>query len=148
MIKEMADIAAECIKAPRRMSIWCDQKGTYVCPGSDDLKVPNPPAPSVRRLASPGIVSPATTEYGAISPQFKLVFLTAAIGTLLFVLLCLACSFLAGKNPPPLVDKVIMGFFDLAKIGFGAIVGLLGGKAIHGEPESARRSRPRNGGGR
>jgi hypothetical protein len=65
-----------------------------------------------------------------INPQFKLVFLTAVIGTLLFIVLCLVLSLLAGKQPPPLFEKVIMGFFDLAKIGFGAVAGLLGGKKL------------------
>jgi len=30
---------------------------------------------------------------------------------------------------------VILGFFDLAKIGFGAVVGLLGGKKLQGTGE-------------
>jgi hypothetical protein len=144
MIKEMADIAAACLKAPRRLSVWCPEKGTYICPDSDEVWDQNTPPPGGHPKSSADLVFPATAQHGAITPQFKLVFLTAAIGTLLFVLLCLASSFVAGKDPPPLVDKVIMGFFDLAKIGFGAIVGLLGGKAIGGEHESARRSHTMN----
>jgi len=64
-----------------------------------------------------------------------LVFLTAAIGTLFFVVLCLVLTLIAGKEPPPLFEKVILGFFDLAKIGFGAVVGLLGGKKLQGTGE-------------
>ena len=66
------------------------------------------------------------------SPAFKLVFLTAAIGTLLFVLICVTTTLLAGKEPPPLTEKITMALFDLAKIGFGSVVGLLGGQALKG----------------
>jgi hypothetical protein len=69
-----------------------------------------------------------TSAHPPINPQFKLVFLTAVGGTALFIVLCLVLSLIAGKTPPPLFEKVIMGFFDMAKVGFGALVGLLGGK--------------------
>lgn len=83
------------------------------------------------------ITTPAVAAaHPPISPQFKLVFVTAAAGTLLFVVLCLVLSLVAGREPPPLFEKLIMGFFDLAKIGFGAIVGLLGGKRLQGTEES------------
>ena len=36
-----------------------------------------------------------------INPQFKLVFATAAAGTLLFIVLCLVLSLIAGREPPP-----------------------------------------------
>jgi hypothetical protein len=64
---------------------------------------------------------------------FKIVFLTAAIGTLFFITLCLVLVLIAGKEAPPLFEKVIMGFFDLAKIGFGSVVGLLGGRKLQAE---------------
>ena len=70
-----------------------------------------------------------------ISPQFKLVFLTAAGGTLLFALLCVVLTFAAGKEPPQLFEKVILSLFDLVKIGFGAVVGLLGGKMFQKDQE-------------
>ncbi|MGI0024879.1 MAG: hypothetical protein ACREA4_07015 [Nitrososphaera sp.] len=52
---------------------------------------------------------------------------------MLFIVLCLVLTLLAGKEPPPLFEKVIMGFFDRAKIGFGTVVGLLGGRKLQAE---------------
>lgn len=68
-----------------------------------------------------------------LSAHSKLIFLTAAGGTLLFVFICLGMALAAGKEPPPLFERIIMSFFDLAKIGFGAVVGLLGGRTLHAE---------------
>jgi hypothetical protein len=76
-----------------------------------------------------------------INPQFKLVFLTAAIGTLLFLALCVTVTLVAGKDPPPLMDKFVTTVLDLVKIGFGAIVGLLGGKVLQGEPTTSSQKR-------
>src|SRR4051812_26635645 len=66
----------------------------------------------------------------AINPAFKLVFLTAAGGTALFVAICVATTLWVGKDPPPLLDKTISSLFDMAKIGFGAVAGLLGGHTL------------------
>jgi hypothetical protein len=119
MVTEMADIAAECLKTPTRSSVWSARLGNYVC-------VDTPEGQEVLARPSAGDASVHTP----INPQFKLVFLTAVGGTVLFIVLCLVLSLLAGKQPPPLFEKVIMGFFDMAKIGFGALVGLLGGKKL------------------
>ncbi|MGI8685802.1 MAG: hypothetical protein ACR2MO_12080 [Acidimicrobiales bacterium] len=124
MIKEMAQIAAECVKTPGRMSIWSDDRSGYVCVDSAEGQAI---VHQAQRAAAP-----ITSAHPGISPQFKLVFLTAAGGTVLFIALCLILSLIAGKDPPPLFEKVILGFFDLAKISFGAIVGLLGGKKLQG----------------
>jgi hypothetical protein len=122
MIKEMTNIAAECLKNPGRKSVWSPQQGKYICPESGKHKR--------AVVAHQDLSADERTEHPPISPQFKLIFVTAASGTLLFVLLCFGCSFVAGKEPHPLLEKLIMGFFDLAKIGFGAIVGLLGGRTL------------------
>ena len=73
----------------------------------------------------------------AVFVTFKFVFIWSFAGTLLFVGLCVVLSLVAGREPPPLFEKVIMATFDLAKIGFGAIVGLLGGKYAQGKPAGA-----------
>jgi hypothetical protein len=65
--------------------------------------------------------------------MFKLVFGAAAGGTLLFVVLCVVLALIAGKEPPSLMTEIVRGLFSLAQIGFGAVVGLLGGKRIHAE---------------
>ena len=126
MISEITNIAAECVKTPGRLSIWSSRLAKYVC--SDTLE-------GRQAIAEQSLASSAA--HPPINPQFKLVFLTAAGGTLLFVLICLVLSLIAGREPPPLFEKIIMGFFDLAKIGFGAVVGLLGGKQLQGTREPA-----------
>jgi hypothetical protein len=65
-----------------------------------------------------------------IDPKFKLVFLTAASGTLLFTLICVALHLVTTGEPPPARKEFIEGMLTMAKIGFGAIVGLLGGKVL------------------
>jgi hypothetical protein len=122
MIGEMANIAAECLGHPSRQSIWSSQLGRYVCTITPEGKGALADQSLALRAAHP-----------PISPQFKLVFLTAVGGTGVFIVLCLVLSLAAGKQPPPLFEKIILGFFDMAKIGFGAIVGLLGGKKLQGD---------------
>jgi hypothetical protein len=122
VVAEMANIASECLKHPKRTSIWSTQLGKYVCTVTPEGQ---------EALADQSLSLNAA--HPPINLQFKLIFLTAAIGTGVFVLLCLVLSLIAGKEPPPLFEKVIMGFFDMAKIGFGAVVGLLGGKKLQGD---------------
>src|SRR5713226_7686171 len=115
MLTEMARIAAACIRNPGRHSVWSPQLGRYVCPdtpgGRDAL------AAATSRPVTPAMQTQAA-KHPPINAQFKLVFLTAAGGTLVFALVCVILTLLAGKQPPPLVEKLVMGFFDLAKIGF------------------------------
>ena len=129
MIKEMAQIAAECFKRPGEMSVWSPELGRYVCPDEAKTVAAKPPPK----------ISSKVAKHPPVNPQFKLVFLTSVIGTFIFAVVCLVLTFAAGKEPPPLFEKVIMGFFDLVKIGFGAIAGLLGGKKLQAEIGSVPR---------
>lgn len=122
----VVNIARECLQYPRRRAVWIESLGRYVCPDSDDGKLAIEGAGSLRAPSGSGI-----------NPQFKLVFLTAAGGTLLFILLCVAISIISGREPPPLWEKLAMSFFDLGKIGFGAVVGLLGGQKLQAEEGSS-----------
>jgi hypothetical protein len=124
MLKEMAQIAVECLKHPRRKSIWVPGSREYVCPKTEAAR---------RALALEINSVEGERTHPPLDPQFKLVFLTAAGGTLLFIVLCLVLTLIAGKEPPPLFEKVVTSLFDLAKIGFGAVVGLLGGKQLQGK---------------
>jgi len=92
MIRDMARIAAECVKEPGKASIWSAERGEYVCVTSEEGHI------LLIRLKD-GTARPTPT-HPPISPQFKLVFLTAAIGTLFFVVLCLVLTLIAGKEPP------------------------------------------------
>ena len=73
----------------------------------------------------------------AIDPEFKLVFWTAVAGTVLFTVLCVVITISTGHDVPPLWEKVATSLFDLAKIGFGAVVGLLGGQKFQASSPSS-----------
>jgi hypothetical protein len=116
VIDAMMTTAVECARTPGRISIWSDSLGKYVCSADPEFE-------SV--MAEQG-----RSSRPVINPAFKLVFLTSAGGTALFVIICVVTTLMAGKDPPPLLDKTISSLFDLAKIGFGAVAGLLGGHAL------------------
>jgi len=131
----MASIAIDCIKHPDKHSVWSPELRRYICPDSEEGKAllvearSRPVSDKKRREAA---------RHLPINPQFKLVFLTAAAGTLLFAILCVTLTFIIGKEPKPLFEKIVTSMFDLTKIGFGAIVGLLGGKSLHGQADNSR----------
>ena len=115
---EMLDTAIECARTPGYISIWSERLGRYVCKRDPEFQ---------RTMVEQ---SDAKTARPPISAAFKLVFLSAAGGTLLFIVICVVTTIWARKDPPPLLEKTITSLFDLAKIGFGAVVGLLGGQHI------------------
>lgn len=117
MLKEMTEIAQECITHPRRRAVWSPQLNRYVCPDTEGQAVS---------------IDGDSPLHPPISPEFKLIFGTAAAGTLVFILLCVTLTLAAGKQPPTLTTEIVRGLFSLAQIGFGAIVGLLGGKRLQG----------------
>jgi hypothetical protein len=119
LTKRMAAVAAECTRTPGRKSVWSEHRRRYVC--SKD--------PEYERAASEQDNAIAQGR-PPIGSAFKLVFLTAVGGTVLFVAVCVITTLLAGREPHPLTEKLVTGFFDLAKIGFGAVVGLLGSQSL------------------
>ena len=118
MLADMTAIAVECIKRPGKQAVWSPVENRYVCPVADN--VPE------SALARNSVHRPP------ISALFKLVFTTAAVGTVLSLALCVGLTLAAGRDPPTLMTEVVRGLFDLAKVGFGAIVGLLGAKRLEG----------------
>src|SRR4051812_46708507 len=115
LVGDVAKIAAECVKTPGRVSVWDPKLGKFICERDPRFR-------EVSQYQSGAHADP-------ISPEFKLVFLTAAFGTFLFVAICVATTIAAGKDMPPAWEKLVQSLMDLAKIGFGAVAGLLGGKA-------------------
>jgi len=121
MIKGMASIAAECIKMPGRTSVWSKRSRKYVC-------AKDPEYEEAVAEHTPDIAA----SHPPINPAFKLVFLTATGGTILFIAICVAVHAATGGTMPTATQKLVDGLFSLAQIGFGAIVGLLGGQALRG----------------
>src|SRR5438132_10584405 len=112
LFKDVAAIIAECVKTPGHVSIWSERLGEYVCtkdPHFEDALRDEPPEAA-----------------HAISPEFKLVVLISAIGTLLFVVICVVTTIIAGRDMPPAWEKLVQSLLDLAKVGVGAFAGLLG----------------------
>ena len=76
---------------------------------------------------------PATMLTVSLSPTFKLVFLSALGLTILCLLLACALIGLSYRAGRPMT-KDESGMFEICasafKLGFGAIIGLLGGKAL------------------
>lgn len=66
MLKDAALIAKECIRHPGRRAVWSPDLGRYVCPDMEEGQKVS--------------VDFASTAHPAISPEFKLVFVTAAVG--------------------------------------------------------------------
>ena len=134
MIKEMARVATECIKHPDRPSIWLPAEGRYVCPDTEEARLYAQQLATVQREQAPPDRSPPPRRLNA---EFKLVFVAAFGGTLLFTILCIALTMYAGKEPHPAMERLVSGMFDLVKIGFGAVVGLLGAKSLQGKEEAS-----------
>lgn len=121
MLTEMGKVATECLKHPREPSVWSTALGKYVVPSA----IPSGAADSGTVGSAGDLVSSRR-----IDSSFKLILLTSAAGTLIFTALCVGLHLVTSGEPPPAMEKLISGMFDLVKIGFGAIVGLLGSKAI------------------
>jgi hypothetical protein len=119
VVGRMAAVAAECARTPSRTSIWSERLGRYVCSRDPEFG---------RAIAELSNIAPP--DHVPINSAFKLVFLASVGGTAFFTLICVATTLLAGKNPPGPTVELVRGMADLAKIGFGAITGMLGGQAL------------------
>lgn len=133
MLNEMVNIVATCFGDPRRPAIWSPALRKYVCPTSQEGA--QAIAEDAKLQASVPTVA-VVIRPPPIDTQFKLVFVTATIGTFFFIIVCVVTTIAAGKSPPELLTELVRAMADLAKIGFGAIVGLLGGKSLKGGSQS------------
>ena len=69
------------------------------------------------------------TSVATVSPTFKLVFWAVLLLTVLFALLAVTIAFFA-QQPLTSTQQAVFETLNLMwKVGFGAIVGLIGGKA-------------------
>ena len=71
------------------------------------------------------------SDTAVASGKFKLVFQAVALITVVSMILPVTVEFFSG-NPlaPARVASIANNAWSIAKLGFGAIVGLLGGKAL------------------
>jgi hypothetical protein len=106
---------------PGRTSVWSKAAGKYVC--AMDLEYEQAVAEHTPAIAA---------AHPPINPAFKLVFLTSVGGTVLFIAICVAIHAATGGVMPSATEKLVDGLFSMAQIGFGAIVGLLGGQVLRG----------------
>jgi hypothetical protein len=117
----MTDIVAECVKMPGRTSVWSKTAGKYVC--AKDAEYEQAVAEHTPTIAA---------AHPPINAAFKLVFLTSVGGTVFFIAICVAVHWVTGGVMPTATEKFVDGLFSMAQIGFGAIVGLLGGQVLRG----------------
>jgi hypothetical protein len=118
----VTDIVAECVKMPGRTSVWSKAAGKYVCVKDPEYEQ------AVAEQHTPAIAA----AHPPINAAFKLVFLTSVGGTVLFIAICVAIHWTTGGVMPTATEKLVDGLFSMAQIGFGAIVGLLGGQVLRG----------------
>jgi hypothetical protein len=119
IIQAMAETAVECARTPGYLSIWSPSLGRYVC--QRDPEYP-------KAKSENGIIG--SVDRPTISAAFKLVFLTAAGGTLLFVVICVLLTVIVRNSEPNLIKELNDALLDPVKVGFGAVVGLLGGQNL------------------
>lgn len=122
IVRELAEMATECVKNPDQESIWSPELGKYVCPDVEEWEM-------LPRGNQP-LVLQSDVQRPSLSRDFKLIFVTSVTLTLLFLVLCVVLTLAAGNEPPPLYEKVVNGLFDLVMIGAGTFLGLLGGKKL------------------
>ena len=121
MIKQMAQVAAETLRQPNRHSVWHAGTQKYVCPKDPEYREAVQQQSREVALAHP-----------PINPTFKLVFLTAAGGTILFTVICVGTHIWIGNEEmTSSLDRTVTAMLDMAKIGFGAVAGMLGGHTIN-----------------
>ena len=115
----IADVVAECIKRPGHTSVWSKEKGKFVCRKD----------PGYER-AIQDQTEDVLAEHPPIDAVLKWALIAAVSGTLFFVSICVLLHLWTGGKPPDAMARLIDGLADMAKIGFGAVVGMLGSEKL------------------
>ena len=123
-MQDMVLIAKECIQHPNRRAVWSPELRSYICPET--------------AKRSSVALDPRSISHPSISKEFKLVFFAPFFGAILFISLCVILTLTAGREAPSLTVEVTRGLFSMAQVGFGAIVGLLGGRRLNSKEEGDR----------
>ena len=117
VVARMSGVARECFRRPRVTSLLASSESRYVCPEEAEEFARAENLQGERRAAH------------RIDPKFKMVFLATVGGTLLFTCICVALRLGAGSSLSSADDELFGVMLTMVKIGFGAIVGLLGGES-------------------
>jgi hypothetical protein len=126
MANAIAQMVAECLHETKRTSVWSERLEKYVCADTEE-----------GRQALADQAGHVSVGHPTLSSEFKSVASIALIGTIFTLCLCVVLTFLAGREPHPLLEKVIMGCFDIVKIGIGAVAGLFAGRKLGGDKIAA-----------
>lgn len=119
-LHSIGKVATECIKHPGQPSLWHKAHKRYVRPDEPGAYA------EAERLHESSDSSPSPR----LDPRFKLVFLTTVAGTILFTIICVGLHLATTGEPPPARKEFIESMLTMVKIGFGAVVGLLGAKVV------------------
>ena len=133
MITEMVNVAVECVQHPKRASVWAPELGRHICSDSEESKTS---LAEEQRIAVSHPARKRVQEHSRIDPSVR-------------ACACDRCSRHITIHPPLCSTNMVQrgryaygsreagnGLFDIARIGFDAVVGLLGGKVLQGEHTS------------
>lgn|SRR5262249_8739174 len=109
-------VLAACLKRPGHASVWSVKKGRYVCTKDPEY------AEAVRTQTID-----VREEHPPISSGYNLVIWGVLSGTVFFTILCVGVRLYLGKGMEPGMDELLKTLEKMAFIGFGALIGMLGG---------------------
>lgn len=111
-------VLAACLKRPGHGSVWSVKKGRYVCKKDPEY------AEAVRTQTIE-----VREEHPPISSTYSLVLWGVLGGTLFFTILCVGVRLYLreGVEPGMGMDELLKTLEKMAFIGFGALIGMLGG---------------------
>jgi hypothetical protein len=109
-------VLAACLRRPGHTSVWSVKKEGYVCSRDPEY------AEAVRTQTSE-----VREGHPPISSGYSLVIWGVLGGTVFFTLLCVGVRLYLGKEVASGMDELLKTLEKMAFIGFGALIGMLGG---------------------